>query len=68
MISVHSYKRWDHTKAEYYFPKVKRTEAAIRACGGVLILGTEEKVARSQLDPRGQCDPAQKSRQSGNGT
>ncbi len=62
MVSVHSYKRWDHTKAEYYFPKTKGTEAAIKACGGVIIIGTEEKVAPHQLDRRGQYDPAGRKR------
>lgn len=58
MIGVHSYKRWDHEKAEYYFPKVKRTEAAIKACGGVIIPGTEQRVTSEKLDLRGRYDPA----------
>lgn len=60
MISVHSYKIWDHARAEYYFPKAKRTETAIMAGGGVIIPGTEEKIRPEQLNRRGQYDPVQR--------
>jgi hypothetical protein len=60
MISVHSYKRWDHAKAGYYFPKAKSTEAAIKACGGVIIPETEEKVAPHKVDRLGRYNPMQR--------
>jgi len=58
MISVHSFKQWNHEKAEYRFPKFKTTEAGIRARRGVIILGTEEKVTADQLDWQGRYDPS----------
>lgn len=57
MVKVHSFKRWNREKAEYSFPKLKRTEAAIEACGGVIIPETEEKIASDKLDWRGRYDP-----------
>jgi hypothetical protein len=57
MISVHAFKRWNHKKAEYDFPKFKRTADAIRACGGVIIPETEEKVASDKVDWSGRYDP-----------
>jgi len=59
---VHSYKRWNHGKAEYHFPKVKGTEAAIRARAGIVIPGTGERVSSEKLDWRGLYDPARWSR------
>lgn len=58
MISVHSFKRWDHAKAEYYFPKFKTTEAGIKARRGVLIVDTEEKISADRLDWQGRYFPA----------
>ncbi len=58
MIIVHAYKRWNHTKAEYDFPKFKRTAEAIKARQCVIISDTEEKVAAHQLDFQGRYDPA----------
>ncbi len=58
MISVHAFKRWNHQKAEYQFPKFKRTAEAIKACRGVLISDTEEKVEAHKLDWQGRYDPA----------
>jgi hypothetical protein len=57
MIKVHAFKRWNHEKAQYYFPKLKGTEAAIKACGGVIIPETEEKISPDKLDRRGRYDP-----------
>jgi hypothetical protein len=60
VISVHAFKRWDHAKAGYCFPKFKATEAAIKARRGVIISGTEEKIAADQLDWQGRYDPRQR--------
>ncbi len=58
MIIVHAFKRWNHTKAEYDFPKFKRTAEAIKARQFVIIPDTEEKVAAHMLDFQGRYDPA----------
>ncbi len=57
MVSVHAFKRWNHQKAEYHYPSVKMTEDGIKACRGVIIPETEEKVHRSQLDFIGRYVP-----------
>jgi hypothetical protein len=58
MISVHAFKRWNHTKAEYDFPKFKRTAESIKARQCVIIPDTEEKVSAHMLDFQGRYDPA----------
>lgn len=68
MIKVHSFKRWNHEKAEYSYPKLKRTEAAIKARGGVIIPETEEKITSDKLDCRGRYDPRRRMRPSKNKT
>jgi hypothetical protein len=60
MISVHSFKRWDHAKGEYYFPKFKATEAAIKARRGVIIPETEEKITADLLDWQGRYDASRR--------
>jgi hypothetical protein len=57
MVSVHAFKRWNHKNGEYHYPSVKMTEDAIKACRGVIIPDTEEKVHRSQLDFIGRYVP-----------
>jgi hypothetical protein len=50
MTTVHAFKRWNHQKGEYHYPSVKMTEDGIKACRGLVIPDTEEKVHRSRLD------------------
>jgi hypothetical protein len=57
MVVVHAFKRWNHQKAEYDFSKFKRTEDGIKACRGVLIPDTEEKIDQFKLDFQGRYDP-----------
>ncbi|MGB7125830.1 MAG: hypothetical protein WBD42_03250 [Methylovirgula sp.] len=57
MVSVHAFKRWNHQKGEYHYPSVKMTEDGIKACRGVIIPDTEEKVHRSHLDFVGRYVP-----------
>jgi hypothetical protein len=57
MITVHAFKRWNYGKGEYAYPKFKRTEKGIKACRGVLIPDTEERVEQFKLDFQGRYDP-----------
>ena len=57
MISVHGFKRWNHDRAEYDYPKCKKTADGIRACHGVMIPRTEEWIDQYKLDWQGRYDP-----------
>ena len=62
VVSVHAFKQWNHKKADYDFPKFKKTSDAIKACHGVIIPNTEEKVTPDKVDWLGRYDPAQSKR------
>ena len=57
MVTVHHFKVWNHTKADWEIPPSKRTAQSIAEARGEIILDTAEEIDPALIDGFGRYFP-----------